>query len=422
MEHWNNAVETLYSEMMDKPREILEIMSDFYGEDRVDMQDFPTLQEFRDYLSTTPISEYLPSTIVNIDSRLNLAKPLNQQSVEEEVIDRLMLIKGAFNSVFMGFVLIYFPQVRVTNENDRFHDIYELYVKVPIDSLGQMVGFTALNRAEYTLEELYGNYMHSHVLRIPTNDITDFQVPCFGSGPIRGTISRLATAFDPEIWALFCLELQKYVETESISGGPYHYLEHLGDSGRKEDMPSTVSFTALSLGIQMGAIFSSFSEYFLKQRKLKFSYTAHGYTLGMSLLDFRILVSNEFISWYNRLKASPEGTGAPSLPALLENGILNTGIVKNASFYKLGNDSGLNSRGIAGLRICRFKGQDICVRIRESEEQNRNYALLLTVPIVHHLLTRILKIVNYYYENSAQQDSSIPDAEAHGAEIKAAII
>ena len=25
MEHWNNAVETLYSEMMDKPREVLEI-------------------------------------------------------------------------------------------------------------------------------------------------------------------------------------------------------------------------------------------------------------------------------------------------------------------------------------------------------------------------------------------------------------
>lgn len=160
MEHWNNIVETLYSEMMDKPREVLEIMSDFYGEDRVDMQDFPTLQEFQDYLSTTPIREYLPITVVSIDDRLNLSKPLSQQPVEEEVIDRLMVMKEVLCDLFKGFVLIYFPQVRVTNENDRFHDIYELYVKVPIDSLGQIAGFSALNRAEYTPEELNENYMH----------------------------------------------------------------------------------------------------------------------------------------------------------------------------------------------------------------------------------------------------------------------
>lgn len=422
MEHWNNAVETLYSEMMNRPREVLEIISDFYGEDRVDMQGFATLQGFQDYLSTTPINEYLPSTVVNIDDRLHLGKPLNQQPVEEEVIDRLLVMKRAFHNLFKGFVLIYFPQVRVTNENDRFHDIYELYVKVPIDSLGQMAGSPALNRAEYTLEELNESYMHSHVCRIPVDEITEFQVPCFGDGPIRGTISRLNTAFDSEIWALFCLELQKYVETESVSGGPFHYLEHLEDLGRKEDMPSTVSFYVPSFGLQMGALLSAFTNYFLRQRKLKFSYTTHEYTLGMSLLDFRILVSNEFISWYNRLKASPEGTGAPSLPVLLESNILYRGIVKNASFYLLRNNMPVNSRDIAGLRMCGFKGKDICIRIRESERQTENCAILLAVPIVQHLLTGILKIANYYYENPTQQPDISSGPEAHGAEIKATII
>ena len=415
-------METLYSEMMDKPREVLEIISDFYGEDRVDMQDFPTLQEFQDYLSTTPINEYLSSTVVNIDDRLHLGKPLNQQPVEEEVIDRLLVMKRAFHNLFRGFVLIYFPQVRVTNENDRFHDIYELYVKVSIDSLGQMTGFPALNRAEYTLEELNESYMHSHVCQIPVGDITEFQVPCFGDGPIRGTISRLNTAFDSEIWALFCLELQKYVETESVSGGPFHYLEHLGDIGRREDMSSTVSFDTPCFEPSIRVILSSFSEYLLRQRKLKFSYTAHGYTLGMSLLDFRILVSNEFISWYNRLKAGPEGTGAPSLQALLENHILYRGIVKNTSFYLLNNTGTANPRDIAGLRMCNFKGKDVCIRIRESEGQTENHAILLSVPIVHYLLTKILKIVNYYYENPTQQPDISSGAEAHGAEIKAAII
>ena len=422
MEHWNNAVETLYSEMMDKPREVLEIISDFYGEDRVDMQGFPTLQEFKNYLSSTPIGEYLPLTVVNLDSRLNMSKPLSQQEVEDGVRDRLLVMKRAFHNLFKGSVLIYFPQVRVTNENNRFHDIYELYVKVSIDSLGQMTGFPALNRAEYTLGELNENYMHSHVCQIPVEDITEFQVPCFGDGPIRGTISRLNTAFDSEIWTLFCLELQKYVETESVSGGPFHYLEHLGDIGRKEDIPSTVSFDTPCFEHPIGVMLSSFSEYLLRQRKLKFSYTAHSYTLGMSLLDFRILVSNEFISWYNRLKASPEGTGALSLPVLLRNGILYKGIVKNASFYLLNNNRVVNPRDIAGLRMCSFKGKDVCIRIRESEGQTENHAILLSVPIVLYLLTRILKIVNYYYENPTQQPDISSGAEAHGAEIKAAII
>ena len=386
------------------------------------MQGLPTLQEFKNYLSTTPINEYLHSTAVNIDNRLHLGKPLNQQPVEDEVIDRIMVMKRAFHNMFKGFVLIYFPQVRVTNENDRFHDIYELYVKVSIDSLGQMTGFPALNRAEYTLEEFNESYMHSHVCQIPVRDITEFQVPCFGAGPIRATISRLSTDFNPEIWALFCLELQKYVETESISGGPFHYLEHLGDTGRKEDMPSVVSFGPPPLLSQEAALLSSFSIHLLRQRKLKFSYTAHGYTLGMSLLDFRILVSNEFISWYNRLKASPEGTEAPSLQALLERHILYKGIVKNASFYLLNNNRAANPRDIAGLRMCSFKGKDVCIRIRESEGQIENHAILLSVPIVLYLLTRILKIINYYYENPTQQPDISSGAEAHGAEIKAAII
>lgn len=271
------------------------------------------------------------------------------------------------------------------------------------------------------IKSLIDNKM-SHVYQIPVQDIAEFQVPCFGSGPIRNTINRLHYDFDLEIWALFCLELEKYVETESILGGPFHYLEHLGDLGEKEDMSPTVAFTAPSFGMQIGTIFPSFSEYLLKQHKLKFSYTAYGYTLGMSLLDFRILVSNEFISWYNRLKASPEGTGAPSLPTLLETGILRRGIVKNASFYALRANRIVAPDSIAGQRVCRFKGQDICVRIRESEEQNRNYALLLAVPIVQYLLTKILKIVNYYYENSTQQPDISSGAEAHEAEIKAAII
>ena len=73
--------------------------------------------------------------------------------------------------------------------------------------------------------------MHSHISSIPFGNFTFFQSPCTGSGPINNTICSLSRDFDANLWRLFCLELSKYVEVESIAGTPYHRLEGLTRGG-----------------------------------------------------------------------------------------------------------------------------------------------------------------------------------------------
>ncbi len=61
------------------------------------------------------------------------------------------------------FILVYWPTVKVTNENDRSILIYDLYAKITLDAKGMIPveyrGFT-LNRSTYTLEQWVCDYMH----------------------------------------------------------------------------------------------------------------------------------------------------------------------------------------------------------------------------------------------------------------------
>ena len=113
-----------------------------------------------------------------------------------------------FNNIF---ILVHFPHVRVTNEHDRFVDINHLWAKVKVMYNGTLNGGFTLNRSEYTMLHISSRYMHSHISSIPTNDFTQFQNPCTGSGPINGTISVLNRDYDEDMWNMFCLELSKYV-------------------------------------------------------------------------------------------------------------------------------------------------------------------------------------------------------------------
>lgn len=109
---------------MEKPRRILEIFSDYFGEDKVDMQGFRTKEEFCEY-----------------------------KSLERNDTDAISLPNGIF-------ILVWFPQVRVTNEYNKSVDIQDLYAKVIINTEGQLIGKFYLNRATYPLSHMRVGYMH----------------------------------------------------------------------------------------------------------------------------------------------------------------------------------------------------------------------------------------------------------------------
>lgn len=398
-------IEGLYDSLMEKPLQVLNIFNDFFGEDKVDMQGYPTLDEFKTWINTAPIYSYIPREIVNMDSGdqrrcsvksipEDIVGPVINSFSESRVISSVGSLK--FNTIF---ILIHFPHVRVTNEHDRFVDINNLWAKIHINYNGSMSGGLTLNRSEYTLLHIVSNYMHSHISRIPFYDFTEFQSPCTGSGPINGTISALNREYDEDTWNMFCLELSKYVTVESTAGGPYHYLERLGTSYMTEEISR---FTACLSPAYYRAVlsyadFRRFVEYFVKSKKLKFNYVNGSFSIGMSLVEFIVLISNEFIKWYN--EQFNEGIIIHSLNVLKNSKILTECIIDNGKIYseRVSTDTN-NYAQYIGKKVCIFKGKEITVDITDiSEIRNSNKSLILNTQTALYILTVVLKVLNYRY-------------------------
>lgn len=380
------VLEQTYNTAMEKPLQVLEIFNEFFGENRVDMQGFPTLAEVR---TTLPEESSVSSVKLFISSRI------------------------ASNR---GFILVHFPHVRITNEYDRFTDANHLYAKVWIDIDGRIQGRFALNRAEYTVLHFTNDYMHSHISSIPIGDFGTFQTPCTGTGPINNTICSLARDFDADLWRLFCLELDKFMQVESIAGTPYHRLEGLVTGGRGSlyavftnlRIQETLNHRALIANgrtILTYAQLAEFIKYVIDKNILKFAYQNGCYCLAMSPTEYYIRLSNLFIKWYNRKWR--RGEVHLTLPELIGFNLIssykfvNGQIVKEQYGY-------VDYHQYIGARICTFKGRDVRLSISDAtnESASENNLLILREDLSEYIFTKIFNVINFRYGNSRQEEGN----------------
>lgn len=409
-----NKIEELHSLLMDKPNQVLAIFNDFFGEDKVDMQGFMSVDRLKSWLDVTPIYEYASRELLGM-SREDYTTYRGQSltNLRGEVLDLVLnqLCSGGMvdsigqKKFSSGFILVHFPHVRITNEYNRFVDINHLYAKVNILRNGSMNGYFALNRAEYTYLHISNGYMHSHVSSIPISDFTQFQTPCTGTGPINNTMSNLSREFDSDIWKLFCLELSKYVEVESIAGTPYHRLENLGTSNMStiESVFKVINhFDYYGDGIE--EMIRDFVSYFIKQGKLKFNYANGSYSIGMSFTEYILVISNEFIDWYNKKFNNKELKY--TFDTLKRKGVLKEGIIANNKIYYENSRCNVNSyAAYNGKRMCTFKGTVVLINIVDiNEVKEDNKSIILNTNIALYILSKILRVINYRYGKAEQRD------------------
>ena len=405
-------IEELYNSLMDRPLRVLSIFNDFFGEDKVDMQGYWSLDKFKSWMNIEPLSTYIPyGDIVSMnrddwnmyktwaitDLPGGQAEKVINMLTNTIVKERIGVVK--FNDIF---ILVHFPHVRVTNEHDRFVDINHLWAKVEVMYDGTLNGGFKLNRSEYTMLHISSEYLHSHISSIPTGDFTRFQNPCTGSGPINGTISALNRDYDEDMWNMFCLELSKYVTVESIAGRPYKYLERLGTNNM--EMGEDRFITYLSPGYYRDALSSDklkeFVRDFINSKKLKFNYVNGSYSIGMSLIEFIVLISNEFIKWYNDQFNKKELT--TNFSELKGQGILKECIIDNGKIYYDNSRNNVNNYAqYIGKKVCMFKGREVTVDITDiAEVRNENKSIILNPHIALYILATILKVLNYRYGRS----------------------
>lgn len=412
-------IEELYNSLMDKPLRVLGIFNDFFGEDKVDMQGYWSLDKFKSWMNIEPLSTYIPNgNIVSMNMNgWSMYKtwpiadlPGDQVEKVVNVLTNTTVKERIGNAKFNGiFILVHFPHVRVTNEHDRFVDINHLWAKVKVSYNGTLNGGFTLNRSEYTLLHIRSHYMHSHISSIPTGDFTQFQNPCTGRGPINGTISALNRDYDEDMWNMFCLELSKYVTVESIAGVPYSYLEKLGTNDMEVGVDRFITY--LSPNYYESVItpdkFREFVRYFISSKKLKFNYVNGSYSIGMSLIEFIVLISNEFIKWYNDQFNKEELTA--KFADLKRHDILRECIIDNGKiYYDRGRNNVNNYAQYIGKKVCVFKGREITVDITDiAEVRNENKSIILNTQTALYILNIILKVLNYRYgRNKATHESN----------------
>lgn len=412
-------VEELYNSLMEKPLRVLGIFNDFFGEDMVDMQGYMSLERFKSWLNLTSINGYVINRELVGMSR-NEWDMYQSMTIEElptpqatKVIDNLQIVREKIGSLKFGgiFILVHFPHVRITNENDRYVDINHLWAKVRVLYDGTLVGGFSLNRSEYTMLHFISNFMHSHISNIPKDNFTQFKSPCTGNGPINNTISTLNRNYDEDMWNMFCLELSKYVTVESITGRPYHYLEKLGTNNMEVGADRFIAYTVPHYygDILFDDNLKEFVKYFISKKKLKFNYVNGSYSIGMSLPEYIILISNEFISWYNSL--FNEGKVTITFDRLERRGLLRECIINNGKIYYETRVNRVNDcLSYIGKKVCIFKGREITLDITDvGEIRNENKSIILDTQTALYILNIILKVLNYRYgrETAIHEDTQI---------------
>lgn len=295
-------------------------------------------------------------------------------------------------------ILIYFPRVTVTNENDKSIEITKLFVKVVVDEDCSLVGTFTMNRSEYTADQFRSDYLHSHINGIParSGEPTWFKTPCLGSGPIKQTCTTLNAGFNEDFWNLFCRELSLYVTRESLRGGPYRCLENVGvRNGKWEELKLEPSYN--STPYFEDETIEQFTDYLLKDMPFKFNYVNGSYGIAMSPFEWHINLSNKFIEWYN--------AGHPSFRLTTNyRNYLKDAKIEGFTIYcyrqAYGQDC-FDFSDYIGQRVCTFKGEDMLLSITNTNDNTieENTTLVLKPEICQCILARILKLVNFGYGN-----------------------
>lgn len=249
--------------------EIKDILYHYYGEERVDIQ------------------------LQNILTFIEIHKP--SLTSNEKIIQ---FINSCSEKIP---ILIHFPEVTITNEYNDSLLVKDLYIKFYIHLNGYLSFDNFLiTRTTFTYAQLNSGYIHSHAPRFTNTPI--FKNPCLGEGPIKNTTTNLQLEYDSNLWNLFCIELDQYVKTESITGGPYIRMTSLSTN------TTPIKYTYNIKNNHYPKLFSTFFNYFLQDVDLPIIWCNSYYLLGMSLSNFHILVSNKFIEWFNNIYLKDDST------------------------------------------------------------------------------------------------------------------
>lgn len=340
------------------------------------------------------------------------------EAIPDRVNDVYNIFKDFFGEEYVDLqndnpfsIYVRFPEVTIENEFGGQAKIEELYAKIHITNEGAMGRDRfRLNRSKYSYTHYTYHYVHSHASYMSNRH--EFRSCCTGTGPIGATCNILCSGYNESRWQMFCLELKKYVETESISGGPYTRLASLGGGNdnyiyTELKYPFTYNLSAVfeedGYKTFKDYFFNEFLRNYIEEGNIQLT-SGRNISVAMPMHVFTYNLSNSFITWYNN---NCEGLKLPSVDDLISKGILMK-VTLEDSVLKIKTHRNLNYswssvQRYIGTRLFTFKGKDVLLEIyRDTEEEdNEGNAIILNPSIVTYILA---KIIIYCYNRTNENN------------------
>lgn len=421
----NLMIEELYQSSTGKIHQVYEVFKDYFDEERVDLQYAETLEQFKRRLLHKVYSEVISRIFIFESNTWNNTNEQDKEIIKALLNERVLATfvgsdETAFKYLFpfllekystsiyseIAYIMVRFPEVRVSNENDKYVDIKELYARVKVSGEGKIQGTFGLARADYPISHIYADYAHSHIPGI-TLEANQFKSPCLGSGPINRTICSLVEEGDLSSWMLFCRELDVYVTVESLSGVPHRKLEHItGDKKlRKIDQQFSIyrCRNYLKTFIRHRNIpreeLKGFIIYLISKDIIKFSRSNGAYYLGMGFKDFIVSVSNAFIDYVNNYVERTENNKIVfNISNLTSMDVLKPYVIKDGIIYSIENSTGSleSTLRLSGRTLFKFKDSEVKLNIYDDTYSSENNTVYLLNPsFCEELLTYLIIYLNY---------------------------
>ena len=410
------AKRLILDKILEKPREVLDVFNSFFREDKVDFQFhrgfiiYKLEQASRKYLLDSRYSlttDYL-NKVDNLEadgsicSALKHIGELNPPDISEDLIVWFIYLNLESILDYHGYdfnlsIVVHFPEVTITNEIGQSHKMQDVYTRTTLGANGHMQGYMQLTKTTFSLLEYKWGYIHSHLPKWFTNGAyatsLGFSAPCFGSGPIRPTMLTLSVDYEPSIWYLYCAEMQKYVETESLKGGPYVKIEDMYASEVKLN-----NFTVHGL-VESGSSFidtidfPGFMKYLLDNRVLRFNFDGQIYRLGMSFTDAYLAISRAFDSYFSAINTRLHSS---HWTYYLTNYVVGDyALSEPVALDKVSDEETEDA-------VLYFKGKAVKLKILGSYNVSKdNITKALNIVIVSSIVNVILRLINNKYGKQA---------------------
>lgn len=286
-------------------------------------------------------------------------------------------------------IMIWFPEVEITNSREERCTIRDLYVKLSIEEHARLQDFQ-MTVATFTKAQWMSDYGHSHL-----PGIIQFIQPCLGRGPIGSTMHTLKTEdFDETSWEILCSQIEDFVKWESIEGGPYRYIKDITNKQMK-----VVNLNYFNVGGRRDVVvfrgLKDFTVWLLHNhiKDLDFLFDGERYVCTMDYIHQIDWMTRCFVEWIslpnNMWKFNDQ----------IVSKILEYGQIKNGQYYTQETANSTFTPQVRGM----FKGKPIQTRLLEQEDSEL-FTSYVKSYIVKNIINTIENFITLYFNNYEQYE------------------